>query len=146
MALILATVTDGAGGLTGVRRSLPKMLGGTHLLAFVPIIPGGYFKMGTGVSALDDTLTDLETPFAIGTAGAGTDGKALVAADVTYVSPNTLRIQCKLGLAEGNGVPGGSYFEIGIFDAADRMIAIGKMAAQPKTGGNELENYVNISF
>jgi len=126
------------------------MLGGAHLLAFVPLVPGGYFKMGTynvaGVpGALDDTLTDLRSVYAIGTAGVGNDGKALTTSDVTYVAPNTLRVRCFLDTTEGNGAPD-DYYEVGVFDAADRMIAFGTFTAQPKTGANTIENFVNITF
>jgi hypothetical protein len=144
MATIPAVVTDASVGLTGLRRSLPQMLGGVHLLAFQPLVPGGFFKMGTyniagSPGPLDDTLTDLVAPEA-------TSQKSLTTSDVTYVSPNTLRVRCFLDTTEGNGAGSVTYYEIGIYDAAGRLITHGTMTAQLKNNGVTLENFVNITF
>ena len=71
--------------------------------------------------------------------------KSLLSGDVS-VAGDVLTVVCELQSAEGNDTPDLHYFELGIFDEDDDMIAYCTFDDQLKDSNKSLKNTVNIVF
>lgn len=154
MSIILAEITNTA------RSIWPRMHG--QLLPFSPI---SYFKYGEGGWASpgptrrtpDPTLTDLDAVVDLSRPlidkrypadSLFVYQKNFILADFVYLAPGTLRCRCYLDFGEANDDGFGNppeFWEIGLFDAANRMVAYGTVPLQLKNGNN-LENFVEIVY
>ena len=134
---------------------------------------GKYFKIGTG--GYHDTGTILEpvTPDpALHDIQAATSGifwykKTFQTSDFLFVAPATMQFRCFLDLTEANGdgsepntgdsldgpkqssTLGGqppTFFELGIFDNQDVMVAYGTFPSETKLDNKTLNHLVNINF
>lgn len=170
MALINAIVT------TVAREQAPKMYGSIipfQPIAYFRIGEGGWIDPGTGRVRRDPsaTLTNLDLAMDPGRSNPnkrysigqnlGYFQKTLTGADFTFEGPSTLRIRCFLDYGEYNtkNAPGttlvynfgGTYtapeiWEIGVFDAANNLIAYGTVPQQTKDGTKQIENVVRLVF
>lgn len=121
----------------------------------------------------DPTLTDLDIILDSARAPASRrydDGnvyswyeKAITGLDVTFVAPTILRVSCLLDLSEYNLQDAGTGFgydptggagpyttpklwEIGLYDAAGRMVVYGTFSEQEKDGTKQIENIVRVTW
>jgi hypothetical protein len=85
--------------------------------------------------------------------------KSMVLLDFVYEFPSTLKSSCLLTFIEYNTKDagtlvydaGGPYgppqiYEIGMFDQNNVMVAYGTFPLEVKTGANQIENIIRISF
>lgn len=113
---------------------------------------GGWIDPGTGAEPLDPdpALTDI-------TAGTGdyTDPsdyffqKSLVGADLVYVAPNRLEVRCAVDTGEANDDGHGNppeFFELGVFDADDNMLAYSTFPVEIKTASKSLLHIIHVDF
>lgn len=154
MTVIVAEVTDLA------RSVWPRMHG-----SILPHAPISYFKIGEGGwqnpgptrRAPDRTFTDLDAILDLSrpliSKRYPVDSlfvyqKSFILADFAYVAPATLRCRCYLDFGEANDDGFGNppeFWEIGLFDTANRLVAYGTFPLQLKNGNN-LENFVEIVY
>lgn len=143
--------------LTGVltnkgRELIAKSLGNVGGFSFTRAVRFEYGEGGFQIvggarvpKVPDPSLTDLEA-----------DGvtlyrynKAFIPADVSFVAPSTIEFRCKLDPSEANDDgSGGSpkFFEIGLFDDADNLLAYATFEEQTKVATKSLISYVQIYF
>lgn len=108
--------------------------------------------------ALDLTRPPIDKRYNVGDS-LGYFEKSLVLLDFLYEAPSTLKTSCLLTFVEYNakddGVlvydAGGPYgppqiYEIGLFDQSNNMLAYGTFPLEVKTGANQIENVIRISF
>jgi hypothetical protein len=95
----------------------------------------------------DPSLTDVEAN--------GSDAsnyrlqKSFSSSDVVFLTPSTIQFRCRLVATEGNDDGDGNnprFFEIGIFDSNDVLIAYGTFDEQTKNPAKILTNYVQVVF
>jgi hypothetical protein len=75
--------------------------------------------------------------------------KNFVSADFLFIAPSTMQCRCRLTAIEANDDGFGDYpgfFELGIFDQNDNLIAYTTFAEQTKTPNKIVTNYVQIVF
>lgn len=110
---------------------------------------GGYVVTPSGnvPKAPDPSLTDLEA--AVPGSGLYHFDKALTSTDFTFLSPSIMQIRCKVLPTEANDDGYGNepkFFEIGIFDNNDKMLAYATYDEQTKSAAKTLLLYVQIQF
>lgn len=135
---------------------------------------GVYFKIGT--AGYVDTGMDLEpvTPDpALSDIQSGVSGvfwyrKTFDPSDILFISPATIQFRCFLDLEESNGdiseepdTPANQdgpknsgslasqapkFFEIGVFDAQNKMVGYGTFPAETKLDTKTLNHLVNFNF
>jgi hypothetical protein len=156
----------------GGRAALAKSLGGptgTFSWSY-----GKVFKIGTAnhteVSGQDQPIAPSASLTGIQSATSGVFWyrKTYQLADILFVSLYTIQFRCFLDLAQANGVVGlepdtgasvdgpknssslsGSspvFYEVGIFDAQDVMVAYGTFPGETKLSTKTLNHLVNINF
>lgn len=171
MALVNAVVTDKArevwpkmfGGLTPFQQ-----------ISYFRVGEGGWFDPGSGRIPRvppDRTFTDLDIILDSGRAGPskrydvaenfGYFQKALTPADLVFEGPTTLRVRCFLDFGEYNtknaaGATliynvGGPYlspeiWELGLYDAANNLLAYGTIPKETKDVTKQIENDVRLVF
>lgn len=167
MAITIQAVMTNKG-----REVLAKSFGGS--LGSFSWCYGKYFKIGTSAYQVvngdqvpkspDAALTNIESQ------GASKFWykKSFVAADILYISPSSIQFRCFLDLAQANGnssqeadtavtadgpknsaslsgeTP--SFFEIGIFDNSDNMIAYGTFPEESKLSNKTINHLVTLNF
>lgn len=75
--------------------------------------------------------------------------KSFVSTDLTFISPSTMQCRCRLVELEANDNGFGDnphFFELGLFDQNDNLIAYTTFAEQTKTSNKILTNFVQIVF
>lgn len=165
MALVISATLTNKG-----REVLAKSFGGpsgTYSWSY-----GEYFKIGTSGWQLvgpdkhpktpDPALLEVESS----TSGTFWYRKTFQPADILFVGPATMQFKCFLDLLQGNGsvetdtgagvdgpkntawLSGGAptYFELGIFDAQDELVAYGTFPGEVKLNTKTLNHLVNINF
>lgn len=167
MALVISALLTNDG-----REALAKSFGGptggfSHSY-------GKYFKIGSAgfndISGVDEPLppsaaySDIQSVVS----GAFYYKKTFVPADILFISSATMQFKCFLDLTDGNGNPlsepdtgasvdgpknsayvSGSaptFYELGIFDGQDKMIAYGTFPGETKLTTKTLNHLVNINF
>jgi hypothetical protein len=137
---------------------------------------GKYFKIGTAmhqsVSGQDQPIppnaafTDIQS--VSGTSGVFWYRKTFQSPDIFFINPGTIQFRCFLDLPDANGdsfiepntavnvdgpklssptfVSPPIFFEIGVFDANDVMIAYGTFPAETKLNAKALNSLVNVNF
>lgn len=135
---------------------------------------GEYFKIGTAgyidvgpnlePQTPDPSLSDIQSTVS----GTFYYRKTFEASDILFISPATIQFRAFLDLEEANGDDGiepdtganidgpknspdlggdtPTFFEIGIFDAQDQMIAYGTFPAETKLDSKTLNHLVNLNF
>ncbi len=164
MALVVSALLTNAG-----REALAKSFGGAT--GGFNWSAGKYFKIGVSarmeVSGQDQPLppnaayTDIQS--------VGAEGfyyrKTFIASDILFVAPATIQFRCFLDLEDGNGTEADTavdadgpkatstlagsapvYYELGIFDDQDVMIAYGTFPGETKLNTKTLNHLVNINF
>ena len=170
MPVIPAVVTNLA------RANWPQMLGGLitfQQISYFRVGEGGWFFNGLTLQreprTPDPTLTDIDIKldparpllskrYNVGE-NFGYYQKALLGSDFFFEGPTTLRVSCLLDNPEYNlenaGTliydVGGPYvspeiWEIGLFDAANIMVAYGTFPKETKDASKQIENIVRIVF
>lgn len=167
MALVISALLTTAG-----REALAKSFGGPT--GGFSWSYGQFFKIGTAahteVSGVDHPLppsaayTDVQSV----ASGVFWYRKTFQPADILFVSAATIQFKCFLDLNDANGNPGlepdtgtsvdgpklsatvsGSaptFFELGIFDPQDKMVAYGTFPGETKLITKTLNHLVNINF
>lgn len=126
----------------------------------------GYFDNGSFLEPVtpDPALTDIQASVS----GVFYYSKTFQPADILFVAPSTIQFRCYLDLAEANGNPldepdtvfpadgphssgslGGNppmFFELGIFDLQNKLIAYGTFPGETKLDNKTLNHLVNINF
>lgn len=75
--------------------------------------------------------------------------KNFVVTDLTFFAPSTMQCRCRLVELEANDNGFGEnprFFELGIFDNNDNLMAYTTFAEQTKTSNKILTNFVQIVF
>lgn len=165
--IIQAVITSGG------REALAKSFGGPS--GGFDYSFGLYFKIGTGafISSVsggfepvtpDPALTDLQAA----TSGIFYYQKTFVGGDILFISPATIQFRAFLDLGEANGDSGvepdtaigvdgpknsaslagdpPKFFELGIFDPQDVMVAYGTFPGETKLGTKTLNHLVSVNF
>lgn len=109
---------------------------------------GGFIQTGSGKVPKDPNpaLLDIE---ASGAPGELKFEKLFTAVDMTFVSPSTIELRCKLDPTEANDDGLGDspkFFELGVFDQNGNMLAYATFDEQTKTATKSLISYVQIHF
>ncbi len=126
-------------------------LGAFTVPAYFKIGEGGFTDPGSGKEPKtpDPTFTDLE---AVGNP-AGTDfvfQKTLLAGDLTYTASTRLEVRCLVLSSEGNGPDSlgnpPEYFELGVFDSADRLLVYSTFPIEIKTASKALDHLIFVDF
>jgi len=167
--VIQAVVTNG--GRAALAKSFGAVTGTGYLHSW-----GQYFHIGTGAFADTGVSGGLEpvTPDpALTEVQAETSGifyyrKTFETADVLFIGPATIQFRAFLDLTEANGVIanepdtgagadgpknssslGGEapiFFELGIFDPQDVMVAYGTFPGETKLDSKTLNHLVSVNF
>jgi len=110
---------------------------------------GGYIQTASGRVPKDPAdgvaLTDVEAV----DLGLFSYEKNFSPTDVTFAFPSALTMRCRLIELEANDSGAGEnprFFELGIFDQNDNLVAYATVPEQTKTGNKILTNYVQIVF
>lgn len=167
MALVISALLTNDG-----REALAKSFGGPS--GGYSWSYGKYFKIGTAghteVSGQDHPLppsaaySDLQSVVS----GVFHYRKTFQASDILFINPATIQFKCFLDLTEANGDSGIEpdtgpfvdgpkesdsvsasapvFFELGIFDAQDKMIAYGTFPGEAKLNTKTLNHLVNVNF
>lgn len=94
-----------------------------------------------GVALLDVEATSL---------GLYSFTKEFVPTDIQYIDgTSTLQLRCRLVELEANDNGSGDsprFFELGVFDSNDNLMAYATFSEQTKTGNKILTNYIQIVF
>ena len=136
------------------RELLAKSFGS---LAGFNICRAKYFKIGMGGYLLgpggiripktpNPALTNIE---ATGAPGDNFFQKNLVAADFLFLNPSTMQVRCRLEVGEGNDDGAGNaprYYELGLFDDYDNMIAYTTFGEMSKTPTKVITCLVQVYF
>jgi hypothetical protein len=111
---------------------------------------GGYIQTPTSRVPKDPqdgiTLLDVE---AASTPGLFYITKNFVVTDLIFIAPSTMQCRCRLIQTEGNDNGFGDpprFFELGIFDQLDNLMAYATFAEQTKTASKILTNFVQVVF
>lgn len=115
--------------------------------AYFKIGSGGFAVIsGSGVTVPKDpadpgktysTKTDLEVPLFT---------KALIPADLTFVAPSTLSVNCFVALLDPAPGPPVTYFEIGVFDGNNVLLAYGTFPGEQKLLAGTISHVVSLNF
>jgi hypothetical protein len=165
MALVISATLTNKG-----REVLAKSFGGP--IGSYNWSYGKYFKIGTlGFEDVggddhpktpDPALLDLESSVS----GSFWYRKTFEVSDLLFVGPGTMQFKCFLDLLEGNGtnetdtavnldgpkntswLSGGvpTFFELGVFDNEDNLIAYGTFPGEVKLNTKTLNHLVNVNF
>lgn len=135
---------------------------------------GKYFKIGTAMHTLvsgqeqpfppDATFTDVQSV----TSGVFWYRHTYQSADILFINPTTIQFRCFLDLNQANGDTGVEpdtgatidgpknssslggnppiFFELGIFDPQDVLVAYGTFPGETKLNTKTLNHLVNINF
>jgi hypothetical protein len=135
---------------------------------------GKYFKIGVSGFVIvsgqeypntpDPTLTDIVSS----TSGTFWYRETFQSSNLLFIAPSTIQFQCFLGLTQANGnatnepdtasgvdgpknsatLLGGApeFFEIGIFDPGNNMVAYGTFPGEVKLSNKTLNHLVSINF
>lgn len=167
MALVISALMTNKG-----REALAKSFGGPT--GGFSWSYGQYFKIGTAahteVSGVDEPLPPSAAYLDIQSVASGVFWyrKTYVPSDILFISAATMQFKCFLDLADANGNPldepdtltnqdgpknssslGGNapvFFELGIFDAQNVMVAYGTFPGEAKLSTKTLNHLVNINF
>jgi hypothetical protein len=122
--------------------------------AGAPSLRLAYFRIGEGgqtsgtPNTPDPTLTDIEAQ-GVGTNGLHFFEKAFDPGDVTR-SGKITTIVCHLEAGEGNDPGGGHgdpvYYELGIYDDTDTLVAYLTFDGETKTSSDPLQHVVKIQY
>lgn len=170
MSVVNAVVSDKA------REEWPKMFGGLvafQPVTYFRIGEGGWEDLGLGRQRRNPDKTYLNLDLALDPARAIIDRrydglesfgyfqKTLTAGDFVFEGPTTLRVRCFLDFGEYNtkGAAGTTLiynvgglgvvpeiWELGLFDAANNMVAYGTFPKEVKDVTKQIENVVRIVF
>lgn len=167
MALVISALLTNTG-----REALAKSFGGPT--GGFSWSYGQYFKIGTAahteVSGQDQPLPPSAAYADIQSVASGVFyyHKTFIPADILFISAATIQFKCFLDLLEANGDPlqeadtaagvdgpknsvtlasnAPVFFELGIFDAQDVMVAYGTFPGEAKLNTKTLNHLVNINF
>lgn len=117
---------------------------------------GSYFKYGEGgyiqevggrvPKDPDPSLTNIE---ATGAPGDFFFQKSFIASDLVFIAPSSIQLRCLLETTEANDnglAESPRFFEIGVFDDNDNMIAYATFDEQTKNASKQLKTFVQIYF
>ena len=133
------------------------MIGGLlplQTISYFKISEGGWEDPGSGRVARtpDETLTDVDAIINPGRYAADERyvfTKSFVGGDIVFSSPTTVSCTCLLDFGDANDDGYGNdpeFWEIGIFDSDDNMLAHGTFPQQTKNISVQLSNTVNFVF
>ena|GEM_PF-4712449 len=135
-------------GRAALAKSFGKLGGndGSHA-AYFRIGTGGYIDTGSGRIPKDpsEALAEIEAV----TGAMFYFEKALTPSDFVFVAPSIIQIRCRLDGIEANDDGFGEepeFFELGIYDDQDVLVAYTTFPQQTKASNKILTNYVQCYF
>lgn len=132
----------------------PESPGATDVVSYFKIAEGGWIDPGGGREPRtpDPTFNDvdvIENPGRYPADSVFIFQKSFIAADLTFEATTTLRVRCFLDFAEANDDGFGNdpeFYEIGVFDGDDVLIAYFTFPLETKNVAKTLENVVRLVF
>lgn len=120
-------------------------------LSYFRIGEGGWTNTPQGRQPVDPdkTLTNITAPSFPAPDSNYFFQKSFIAADLVAIPPQQLRVRCFVDVGEANLDNAGnppSFFEIGIFDANNTMVAYSTFPMEVKTADKSLEHFLFLDF